>query len=107
MLDHEYADKKGKTYSIVCKLLEKFAKNHNELTLCQLSPEEQYILAATALDCSIMITFCEIENAAEDKKENSKERYDFFNFLIYGIKRKSFIISCIFFLTFSNFVALV
>ncbi|XP_065366999.1 inositol-pentakisphosphate 2-kinase [Calliphora vicina] len=73
MLDHEYADKKGKTYNIVCKLLEKFAKNHNELTLCQLSPEEQYILAATALDCSIMITFCEIENAAEDKKENSKE----------------------------------
>ncbi|XP_037805375.1 inositol-pentakisphosphate 2-kinase [Lucilia sericata] len=73
MLDHEYADKKGKTYNIIYKLLEKFAKNHNELILCQLSPEEQYILGATALDCSIMITFCEIENVEVVKEEEPKE----------------------------------
>lgn len=63
MLDHGYGleNEKQKTYDIVLKLLEKFKKHNNQLTFKQLTPEEQYILAATALDCSIMITFCEIE----------------------------------------------
>lgn len=74
MLDHEYADKTEKTYTIVSKLLETFAKTQNELTLCQLSAEEQYILAATVLDCSIMITFREIENVEMDEEKMSKGR---------------------------------
>lgn len=65
MLDHEYALKSEKTYCVLHKLLKKFEENHNELKLSQLLPEEQYLLAATALDCSIMITFCEMENVEE------------------------------------------
>ena len=67
MLDHGYDIKKEKTYNIVWKLLEKFTKEHNQLFVEQLTPEEQYILAATALDCSIMITFCEIENVPKER----------------------------------------
>ncbi|KAM7344377.1 inositol phosphate kinase 1 isoform 2-T9 [Cochliomyia hominivorax] len=77
MFDHTYAyaEKPEKTYNIVFQLLEKFAQNQNQLTYYQLSPEEQYILAATALDCSIMITFCEVENIEEVKYKEPKEGF--------------------------------
>ncbi|XP_073848649.1 inositol phosphate kinase 1 [Musca autumnalis] len=60
MFQENYQKKKGKSYDILSELLKKFKSQQQKLEISQLNEEEQYLLAATALDCSIMITFRQI-----------------------------------------------
>ncbi|XP_019890773.1 inositol-pentakisphosphate 2-kinase isoform X2 [Musca domestica] len=62
MFKENYQKKKGKSYDILSTLLQKYKCGPTKLEISQLSAEEQYLLAATALDCSIMITFRQISN---------------------------------------------
>uniref|UniRef100_A0A1A9WMS2 Inositol-pentakisphosphate 2-kinase n=1 Tax=Glossina brevipalpis TaxID=37001 RepID=A0A1A9WMS2_9MUSC len=65
MLRQQYAKKFDKTYGHLHKLLQKFTDNRQYIALRELTQEEEYLLAATALDCSIMITFKELNTTAE------------------------------------------
>lgn len=61
MIQHKHQEKKEKSYNTVKKLLKKFPlKLENKLEISQLDAEEQYLVSATTMDCSIMITFRQI-----------------------------------------------
>ncbi|XP_061396301.1 inositol-pentakisphosphate 2-kinase [Musca vetustissima] len=76
MLKENYHKKKGKSYDILSTLLKKFQYQKQKLGISQLSAEEQYQLAATVLDCSIMITFRQVstKNMPDNGSLNANPR---------------------------------
>ncbi|XP_075168341.1 inositol phosphate kinase 1 [Haematobia irritans] len=75
MLEHKYQNNKEKSYGILNGLLTKFANaKEKKFEISQLSPEEQYLLAATSMDCSVMIAFRQVPN-----EENPQHKSFFHN----------------------------